>query len=490
MLPRTLVDAWAGRVKLLNVYGPSECSVACTSKHVVAAENVDPANIGRPYRAVTWIVDENDHERLRPVGTVGELLIEGPALARGYLNREDATAKSFVNSPSWLRSVRPRSRLYKTGDLVRYNLDGTISFIGRKDSQLKINGQRVEIGDIEHHLRQCLPAPSPPLAVDLLRRESKNLLAAFIVIVSAGDGKHDAEDIIADDPLTLGIFRDLVQQLRDAPLPLPTYMIPRVYIPLKTLPTTSSGKLDRALLQRVTSRLSSDTLVSFASEVYRDLDVERYTREETILLELWKKTLGMSTVDLKDNFFRLGGDSLIAIRLSATARKMGLDLPVVAIFQNPIAVDMAKILGKSSITDGDTAVQPMSLLRDFQYSESLLPTIAVGCGVPLEAIEDIFPCTPLQESLMAMSAREDGLTQPYVTHAAFQLPQDMDELRFVAAWNNACAQYGILRARILLRPQGALTVVSSVPMAVKTVRMASTSTWKSKDGFHSITANP
>ncbi|XPT04699.1 hypothetical protein M3J09_013775 [Ascochyta lentis] len=467
MLPRELVDTWAGSVKLLNVYGPSECSVACTAKHVIAANYVDASNIGCAYRAVTWIVDENNHERLRPVGAIGELLIEGPALARGYLNREDATARSFIRSPSWLRSHRPHSRLYKTGDLARYNLDGSISFIGRKDSQIKINGQRVELGDIEYHLRKCLPAPTP-LAVDLMRREPTNLLAAFIVIASAKDGSNDAEDIIAYDPHSLETFRALVQQIRSTSLPLPAYMAPHVYIPLKTLPTTSSGKLDRVMLQRVTSCLSVDTLVSFATDSYRT-SVEEYTREERILLELWKRTLGLSTVDLNDNFFSVGGCSLTAIRLSAAARNIGLDLPVVAIFQNPVAVNMAKMIGGSSPVDSEAAVQPMSLLNGFQDCELQLSAMAAECGVPTDTIEDVFPCTPLQESLMAISARGDGLVQPYVTHASFRLPRDMQVPRFLSAWDKVCAQHGILRARILLRPKGALVVVTSTSSLVKVV---------------------
>ncbi|PVH92708.1 amino acid adenylation [Periconia macrospinosa] len=470
-LPRALVDAWAGSVKLLNVYGPSECSVACTVNHVTGSRSVDPANVGRAYRAATWIVDENDHERLRPVGAVGELLIEGPALARGYLNRRDATAKSFISSPSWLRARRPNSRLYKTGDLARYSPDGSIIFVGRKDSQLKINGQRVEIGDIEHHLRENLPAPAPPVAVELLKRGTTHMLAAFIVVASPEHRQSDAEDIIADDHVALAAFRKLVQQLRDSPLSLPAYMTPRVFVPLKKLPTTTSGKLDRSLIQHVTARLSSDVLFSFAASADHTEDAEDYTPEERTLLALWKENLGISKAGVYDNFFSLGGDSLLAIRLSTAARKQGLDLPVAAIFKNPIAFNMAKCLARTVPPDVRATVKPMSLLRGFEDQEMLLPAVAAECVVTVDSIEDIFPCTPFQESLMALSAREDGLQQPYVTHAPFRLPKGVDESRFRAAWDTVCAQHGMLRARIVLRPHGALLVVVNTPVQVETLNI-------------------
>ena len=154
----TDIHAWANQLHLVNAYGPAECSVI-TSANVGVTASTHPGNIGRGLGAVMWVTEATDHNRLSPIGAVGELLIEGPILARGYLNDDEKTVAAFINDPAWLLAGvggRPgrRGRLYKTGDLVRYNSDGTLSFVGRKDTQVKIRGQRVELSEIEHHVRQ------------------------------------------------------------------------------------------------------------------------------------------------------------------------------------------------------------------------------------------------------------------------------------------------------------------------------------------------
>ena len=115
----------------------------------------NPRNIGRAIGGACWVVDANNIQQLAPLGSVGELLIEGPFLARGYLKDSHKTQAAFIQAPKWLSNYRPTisTRMYRTGDLVRYNHDGTIHYIGRKDAQVKISGQRIELGEIEHFLR-------------------------------------------------------------------------------------------------------------------------------------------------------------------------------------------------------------------------------------------------------------------------------------------------------------------------------------------------
>jgi non-ribosomal peptide synthetase component F len=150
------VQYWADRVHLVNAYGPSECSVVSTA-HTQVQRTTAAVDIGPAVGSVCWVVDPDNTERLARLGTVGELLIEGPILAQHYLRDEQKTLDAFIDSPGWLSSYRA-SRLYRTGDLVRYNeVNGHILFVRRKDTQSKIRGQRVELGEIEHCLRQCLP---------------------------------------------------------------------------------------------------------------------------------------------------------------------------------------------------------------------------------------------------------------------------------------------------------------------------------------------
>ncbi|KAF6836423.1 nonribosomal peptide [Colletotrichum plurivorum] len=456
-LPASQVDAWVDRLKLLNIYGPSECSVACVVNKDVTRET-NASNIGRGYRCVTWVVDENDHERLRPIGSAGELLIEGPILARGYLKRPEKTAEVFIDAPSWLKNgPHPRNNgLYKTGDLVRYNSDGTINFIGRKDTQLKINGQRVELGEIEHSLRSSIPPTAGPVVVELLKRSGAgehDLLAAFVHVGTDDTSPEDPDDIIATEPQALERFQSLVKQIYETASSLPRYMSPHVFIPLKVLPITTAGKLDRRALQRVTSSLSREDLVSFTSSAKE----AGRTPEELQLAEMWKKVLHVSSVGVYDHFFRLGGDSMAAMGLRSEARRNGLGISVSDIFSNPVLADMAKVMS-SAASEAAEWVQPFSLLDTQDSTSDAIAETARECNVSLDAIEDIIPALPMQEALMALSSRQSS-SQAYALHAPYKLPANLDETRFIEAWEQTTQVHTVLRSRILLRPKGSLLVI-------------------------------
>jgi non-ribosomal peptide synthetase component F len=138
------VETWAGHVQLINGYGPSECSVAATGNTEMTSDT-DPANIGFPVGGICWIVDTDDHDLLLPPGEIGELLIEGPILARGYLKNKEKTDEVFVERPAWGPTTRTgeNRRFYKTGDLAKFLPDGSLYFIGRKDTQVKLRGLRI-----------------------------------------------------------------------------------------------------------------------------------------------------------------------------------------------------------------------------------------------------------------------------------------------------------------------------------------------------------
>ncbi|OIW29072.1 acetyl-CoA synthetase-like protein, partial [Coniochaeta ligniaria NRRL 30616] len=162
MTPAVL-NRWADRVHLINSYGPSEASVVSVVNARVTRDT-EPANIGFGCGPKTWIADPADHGRLVPIGAVGELLLEGRALAREYLRNPAKTSEAFIFDPAWTESMKeqdpkpkdqPRRRFYATGDLVRYTSEGHLIYLGRKDTQVKIHGQRVEMDEIEHHLLQC-----------------------------------------------------------------------------------------------------------------------------------------------------------------------------------------------------------------------------------------------------------------------------------------------------------------------------------------------
>ncbi|PYI32000.1 amino acid adenylation, partial [Aspergillus indologenus CBS 114.80] len=178
-----LIRTWSSRVNLLNGYGPSECCICC-SVHPVRSDGSDsPLNIGVAIPGVKlWIVRPENYALLAPLGAIGELVAQGPNLARGYLNASSAASLGFVNEVPW-STDRRFHRVYKTGDLVRYQADGSIEFVGRKDTQIKLRGQRVELGEIASHVRTHLGGAAIQVAVDVapvsLRGTPTQQLLAF-----------------------------------------------------------------------------------------------------------------------------------------------------------------------------------------------------------------------------------------------------------------------------------------------------------------------
>ncbi|KAL6153491.1 NRPS [Exserohilum turcicum] len=486
------VNAWASRLQLINMYGPTECTVACVSHSAVTRE-IGASNIGRGYRCATWIVDENDHHTLRPVGVIGELLIEGPILARGYLKRPETTAAVFIDSPEWLQGIRANSKLYKTGDLVRYNSDGTLNFIGRKDTQIKINGQRVEVGEIETVLSTGLKRDDSPIIVDLLKRASlgeSDLLVCFVCVRPDVEASA-SEEIIPTDSDAIEKLRTVVAKiLRDPSTTssLPRYMLPQAYIPINRIPLSVSGKTDRRALQAATSELTRAQLVGYTAALTVSADDDDLdTDAEVLLSSLWEKVLNVQVTSKRSNFYNLGGDSVIAMRLRAECRRVGIDLSIAEIFTNPDLVDMAGLLtlassqisstassdlvsSNASTISEDHCSEPFSLVRhlDIKLDNKSLQEIAAECSLSVEDIEDIYPCSPMQEALMALSA-SDPKQQAYCLHAAFTFPPGMDIHRFLQAWEHTSARFSILRSRIILGPSGSFVVVARSPLAAYSV---------------------
>ena len=195
----------------------------------------EATNIGRSIGSVSWICWPNNHNQLTPVGGIGELLIEGPILARKYLHDEEKTAKSFILNPSWANGGGKR-RFYKTGDLCRYNSDGSLTYLGRLDSQIKLNGQRIELGEIEHHLQINLPSEAQS-AIELINvshgKKTSKALAAFLCLNPDGSVNVTNEDsyLLPMTERVRSIAASLEVAIASA---LPAYMMPTVFVPVST----------------------------------------------------------------------------------------------------------------------------------------------------------------------------------------------------------------------------------------------------------------
>lgn len=443
----TCVDIWRDFVSLQCCYGPSECSVNSTYSGDIAQPG-KATNIGHAIGCVAWVVDAADHNSLVPMGCVGELLIDGPIVSRGYLNLPGKMAQSFIPPPACLKRItsqggNPDRRLYKTGDLVRYNSDGTLTYLGRKDHQVKLNGQRIELGEIEHHIQKNLPEGWTS-AVELTTPEGRKALACFICAdADASLADSSEKSIIMDmENAYRALFKDLEVLLSTL---IPAYMVPSVWLPINKMPLTASGKLDRGSLRLLAKAVPASLMTSYKLALKSgrapSSDMEKQ------LAAMWAHVLNIdaSSIGVEDHFFRLGGDSIGAMRLVTLARQSDINLTVASIFEKPTLLDMAQ--SAHPVTKAvATAVQPFSLLPNLASVDALKREVAAIARIDVEAIQDIYPCTPTQEGLVALSFREPGA---YVAQLVYRLPDDIDIARFKQACDLVVQAQPILRTRVV-----------------------------------------
>jgi amino acid adenylation domain-containing protein len=303
-LARSLLSKCAS---LWNMYGPTETTIWSAVCQVRDGESV---SIGRPIANTQFYVVDS-HLQPLPVGVPGELLIGGDGLARGYLNRPELTAEKFIPDPF---SHNAGSRLYRTGDMVRYLPDGKLEFIARLDQQVKIRGFRIELGEIESIL--CAKAGVKQAVVMVHEDEGEKRLVAYIVPL--GESKQPTADL-----------RDYLKQK------LPDYMVPAAFVILPELPLTPNGKVNRKALP-IPERTRQTERVYVAPR----------GEAERRIAQIWQDLLRIEAVGLDDNFFDLGGYSLLLVRMVARLQDaFHKDISVMDLFQHPTVREQAKLLG-------------------------------------------------------------------------------------------------------------------------------------------------
>ncbi|KAG2005065.1 hypothetical protein GB937_009022 [Aspergillus fischeri] len=415
---------WMKRVRLMNEYGIAECSVASTIREV---SDVEQRDIGFPMGVLSWVVDQNDHEKLVAIGAIGELLLEGPSVGRGYLDNPEATRRAFIEQPGWLRAVRggKTSRVYKTGDLVQYNEDGSLSFIGRKDSQIKIRGQRFELEEVEQHLRRIDEIKEvTAVAVAPSDRQKQAYLVAFIVPRTRESFcVHSAKALVTHPTEE---FRHLAAAIQSKLHSiLPAHMVPSIYLPVNQMPKTSSDKVDRCRLKEEVGKWSWSDLQAYSvSSTSRRAPSNSVEQD---LQRVWAQILGirLDSIGVEDSFFHLGGDSIIAMQVVAEARSRGLDHSVQDINQLKSIKAIANKIGVVS-----TIAQPV---------------------VQDQVTDELFGLTPIQEFFFEKYPEGTcRFNQNILVH--FQKPvADIDVER---AANKLVQNHAILRARYARQKDG------------------------------------
>ena len=380
-----LVARWTreGRI-VVNGYGPSETTVWATLSDPIPSGG--PVTIGTPIPGVAAFVLD---ARLRPTptGSVGELYLSGPALARGYLGRPGLTAERFVAGPFGAETGRPGTRMYRTGDLVRRNeSDGTLEFLGRTDFQVKIRGFRIELGEIDNALTAH---PTIDFAATLGRTLPTGAKVLVSYVLPHRGGSVDTDELT----------RFLGHRL-------PEYMVPTVVVVLDSIPLTPIGKLDRAALPEPV----------LATGEYR----APVTDIESVIAEVFAAVLGVDRVGADDSFFALGGDSILSIQLVSRARKRGVVFTPRDVFDHRTVAALAEIAGPAAESE--------------QRRLAELPGGGVGA----------IPLTPI----MAAALSRGSSYQRFSQSMTLRLPDGIDRETLVGIVDAVIGHHDVLRTRL------------------------------------------
>lgn len=441
-LTEEVIQMWSPHVDVFNLYGPAECAVGVTVNP--SMESTHRTDIGYPSCAIAWVVNPDDPQQLQPVGEAGELVIQGPLVARGYLGNAATRAGSFFLQPTiWVKKhgTAAMGRLYRTGDIVRYDASTRrLLFQGRRDSQVKIHGQRVELGEVEHQLSRFFPAPQHVVA-DVISAS----LVAFVF--PSGDMKNVSSDAVKnnDDDLFLSptaADREHARQARSAlQKTLPSYMVPSDILFLSWIPATATGKTDRRYINTQSSCLTAEQRRQF-STVLDQTRALPSTPVELALQRIWASVLQRAPdqIGVQDNFFSLGGTSLDAIRLASLVRREELghaqqQASLSLIFDHPTIESMTQALYMAPVCN----VSKESFRLDSSFMEDILRQGSLqrsdlqegpsGAGL-VHGITDF--------------QRNSLLGHPM--HLVVEIPASVDHSRLETAWSSVMARNAALRS--------------------------------------------
>ncbi|KAJ5496534.1 Nonribosomal peptide synthetase dtxS1 [Penicillium fimorum] len=417
---------WWGRVgRLINAYGPTECTSYSALNYQASIPSMLPS-IGIGTGSIIWVVDPQDHHTLLPWGQPGELLIEGPIVGLGYLNDPVKTGAAFIKDPRWLVKgdcgvSGRRGQLYKTGDLGMYTEDGRITILGRKDTQIKIRGNRIELGEVECQLQDCMPEVSRVVAEAIrLQGATSHILAGFLCVPDTFS--------VADAQL-FDVSEETVSRLAKR---LPAYMIPTLLFSMSELPLTLTGKLDRKRLREIGSSWSIEKVALATLGEKRS----PRTSDEDKLRNLWAQALNVDKglIGVDDDFFQLGGDSMSALQLVGAARRVGSVLTLASIFHSPVLSAMCKVITQAPMSEEPLVEAPLGLdLIDKGMKEDLTAHIAASIGLHGSEIVEILPLTDMQEYYIRDGVAEN---RQFVDYYHLDLGTNVDIVRL----KNSCRQ--------------------------------------------------
>ncbi|GAB1316519.1 hypothetical protein MFIFM68171_06729 [Madurella fahalii] len=357
------IDRWAARTRLINGYGPTENTIAATACVVDPNPDTrDRASIGRGITCRTWVVDAEDHTRLVPIGEIGELVLQGPSVARGYLDDEEKTRAAFVDVPWWGLNDDGEGvpdRVYKTGDLVRYLADGSLYYLGRKDTQVKVRGQRLELSEVELQI----PRDKIPHAIASVPKGGAYAGALVVVMAAesapgsaAGGGIQLLEGEVAQWALDAAAeARGILSTV------LPVFAVPDIWLPIQTMPLNTSAKADRQAIARWLESIETRETGNAPAEE-GPICSSPESETEGIIQDSWAHVLGLprDRVALDCSFQSLGGDSIRAVQVLGRCRSHNIRFTVRRILEGASIRRLAAESGsqdKANIASGEESAE-------------------------------------------------------------------------------------------------------------------------------------
>jgi amino acid adenylation domain-containing protein len=468
--------------ELHNLYGPTEAAIDVTAWDCRAApastELAPRVPIGRPIDNIRlYILDA--HDQPVPVGVPGELHIGGVGVARGYLHQAELSASRFVPDPF---CADPQARLYKSGDVACWRADGAIDYLGRVDHQVKLRGQRIELGDIEAQLASHPAVKEAVVLVHTLQGDQR--LVAYVTLHTLADAlaqQHapGSTDEAQPHDLTAAAQATLRQALRaHLRQQLPEYMVPNAIVLMPALPLSRNGKLDR---QALPLPEEADGLGAAADKAPPQGPVE------AALAGVWQAVLGLKQVGRDDHFFDLGGHSLLVLKASQALRPLGWQLDVRTAFAHPVLRDLAQALAAQGPATQQVLAAALIPPGCAHITPSMLPLVSltpqhiarITAQMPGGAanVQDIYPLSPLQEGMLFHHVLGQQAEQP--TGDAYIMPMLLEvDTRarldgLLAALQQVMDRHDALRTAILWAdlPQPVQVVLRQATLPVATLAL-------------------
>ncbi|CRK22820.1 hypothetical protein BN1723_012791 [Verticillium longisporum] len=437
-LKQEILDTWGPQGVIYNAYGPTEATIGVTMYQRVP-QNGRASNIGRQFDNVGTYVFEPGTEKPVLRGAVGELCISGKLVGKGYLNRPELTAERFPVLEHF------KEKIYRTGDLVRVMYDGCFEFLGRADDQVKLRGQRLEIGEINHAIRTGVAAVKDVVTlVTKHPKVDKDILVTFVTSSEAATSIGELE--VLGGAETFKLRQTVLKACRHK---LPGYMVPSYVLEVPFIPLSINNKAEMKILRHLFASLTPELLLHVSAPAPSQEALATTKTQKTVLRAVSKFSgVSASELSLNSNLFDLGIDSISCLRLSRLLKQDGLRTADPAlVLKNPFLGDLAEALDIPHDHDFPSAVreaQQQIHAFNHRFRHEVRQKLPLPAGI---SVDYIAPCTPLQEGMLSRTFSQGE--ESYFVSFQLKLSDNLVASRLQESWDKLVALHPILRTRFV-----------------------------------------